>query len=99
MNDDLLEVVVSRNLGGTKVRLPVSALDGLHMTNSAGGTGARLPRTTLAAYIWCSSIPDDYWSAFGHSCSHGPPPHRIKVVIPRGANSRVVYEKLLELAT
>jgi len=44
----------------------------------------------------CTAIPDDVGRAFGHSCQHGPPPHSIKVLIPKGAN-RDIYARLADL--
>lgn len=98
MNEES-EVIVSRNLGGVKICVPASALSGLHIAEAAGGTGARLSRPSLAAYMSCESIPDDYFPVFGHSCRHGPPPHRIKVVIPKGVNERTIYAELLAAAS
>src|SRR5439155_7012568 len=62
-------------------------LDGLHWSEISGGVGARSPCSLLQGYISCDRIPDG--SDFPHSCSHGPGPHRIKVVVVKKDNAAV----------
>ncbi|MDQ3867092.1 MAG: hypothetical protein M3304_09770 [Actinomycetota bacterium] len=90
------EVVVSRGWGGGTIAVDERALGGFHVTFDAGGTGAILPRNTLAAYMLCTEIPDGAY--FGHSCRHGPPPHRIKVLIFKSHNDPALYKRLRALA-
>jgi hypothetical protein len=92
-------VVITRGWGGTKAAVDEEELTGLHIAGSAGGTGATLPRPTVAGYILCNALPPDVAAEFGHSCQHGPPPHRIKVLVPKGPNDRAVYERLRALAS
>ena len=87
-------VVVARSWGGVGIEVAEIDLRGFVITDSAGGTAARLPRPTLAAYMLCTSIPEDSWGVFGHSCRHGPPPHKIKVLTFKGHNAAATYEKL-----
>jgi len=83
------EVIVTRGWGDhQKLAIDEAALSGIHMTDVAGGTNAKLPRPALAAYVLCTAIPDG--AEFGHSCRHGPPPHRIKVLVPKSQNDRHV---------
>jgi hypothetical protein len=76
------------------VDVPFSALTGWHMTTDAGGTHARLPRATLAAYVLCTDLPAG--EEFGHSCIHGRPPHSIKVLVFKNANLEI-YKDLRAL--
>jgi hypothetical protein len=86
-------IFVARGWGdGLVIEVPISCLSGLHMATAAGGTLRPLPRPTLAAYMDCTAIPDG--AEFGHSCLHGPPPHRIKVLIFQAHNDRGTYKKL-----
>jgi hypothetical protein len=86
-------VWIARGWGdGLAIEVPVDCLSGLHVATAAGGTLRRLPRPTLAAYMDCTVIPDG--SEFGHSCLHGPPPHRIKVLIFQSHNDRRAYRGL-----
>jgi hypothetical protein len=94
MSDD---VTVTRNWGDwRKLAVPEEALSGFHITSTAGGTKARLPRPSLAAYMSCEQIPDDV--EFGHSCQHGQAPHSIKVLIMKSHNPAAVYRRLREKA-
>jgi hypothetical protein len=86
------EVVIARGWGGARVSISETELSGFHIAYSAGGTSAPLPKPTLAAYIDCTALPNG--EEFGHSCMHGPPPHRIKVLIFRSQNQKDVYERL-----
>jgi hypothetical protein len=86
-------VVISRGWADwRKAQVPVAEVSGLHVTRVAGGTRAPLPRPVLAGYISCDVIPED--GDFGHSCTHGAAPHRIKVLILKGDNTRQIYELL-----
>lgn len=77
-------ITVARGWGGRQIQVAPEALDGFHITTETGGVNATLPRPMWAAYMWCDRIPQG--ADFGHSCRHGPPPHRILVLIPKYAN-------------
>ena len=49
-----------------------------------GRYGRPSRRWFLHAYILCTKIVD---GAVGHSCQHGPPPHRIRVCLTKKDNS------------
>lgn len=83
-------VRVTRSPGDCRVSVPVRALDGFTMTAYTGGRGHRLPRPMLAARVSCQDLPSVPW----HSCKHGPPPHRILVVVPRAHNDQGIYHRL-----
>src|SRR5680860_244960 len=68
----------------------------LHITRSAGGAGNSLPRPMVAAYMLCMSVPDD--GCFGHSCRHGPPPHQVKVLVPKSGNDKKLCAELRSIA-
>jgi hypothetical protein len=92
-NDAGNRVAVTRGWGDWRqLEVPLDALSGLHITDFAGGTGQRLPRPTLAAYMSCDAIPEG--AEFAHSCRHGSGPHRIKVLIFKSHNERKIYEQL-----
>ncbi len=91
-----MSIVVNRGWGDwRKIVVPEEALSGFHLADFAGGTHSRLPRTCLAAYMSCDVIPDD--TDFGHSCTHGPAPLRIKVLIHEAGNEKS-YARLQALA-
>lgn len=82
-------VAVCRGWGGTRALAVATALEGFHVAVTCGGRMRRLPHPMLAAYVRCT----DLVGRLDHDCSHGPPPHRIKVVIPRTGNE-AVYDEL-----
>ncbi len=88
-------VTIRRSWGDWRtLQVPINALSGFHFTDLAGGTSARMPRNVLAAYMLCSDIPSGAF--FGHSCMHGPPPHRIKVLIFKTHNDPRTYRSLAD---
>jgi len=75
-------VEVSRSGRGGSIEVPIAELHSFRPTfhNPCQHSSRRsymLP--VLSARMWCSIIPDG--AEFGHSCTHGPPPHRIRVVV------------------
>jgi hypothetical protein len=86
-------VIVSRQWGDWRqIRVPISVLSGFHITTVTGGVNVRIPRPTLAAYMSCEDIPAG--ADFGHTCKHGPPPHRIKVLIFKSHNAPAIYKQV-----
>jgi hypothetical protein len=73
----------------------LSSLDGLHMDTKSGGYeggfGVVASRPFLHGYILCTDVVT---GAVGHSCRHGPPPHRIKICITQVDNDRRLYAEL-----
>lgn len=61
----------------------LSKLSGFHMDNTSGGVRATANRFYLHAYAMCTDMEE---GEIGHSCQHGPPPHRIKVCITKTDN-------------
>jgi hypothetical protein len=90
-------VTVTRGWGDwRKLDVDEDALSDFHIATGQGGHRAPLPRPMLAAFMSCDDIPED--TEFGHSCGHGPPPHRIKVLVQKVDNRASVYARLHDLA-
>ena len=64
-------------------KVKLGALSGFHWSDISGGTGVKFNRRYLCAYIWCTDLEGQ---DFGHTCMHGPPPHRIKVCVIKKTN-------------
>ena len=91
MDQDPL-VTIARDTVDATVEVPASELTGYHYASFSGGRGTRFAGRQLAAYVMCTSLP--YGRYFGHSCEHGPPPHRIKVILPRKLNDPETFAAL-----
>lgn len=64
---------------------------GLHYDCVTGGIGVPTNRTYLFGYVQCDAM---IAGELAHSCSHGPPPHRIKVCITKTGNDKQTYARL-----
>ena len=64
---------------------------GVHFGSITGGLNISLPHDALCGYVWCDGMVEGDLS---HSCRHGPPPHRIKIVIPKVCNDPKFWAKL-----
>lgn len=75
----------------------LSDLDGFHYDvvsggyGREGGFGSVAPRPFVHAYVYCDKVKGE----IGHTCMHGPPPHRIKVCVVQKDNSRAAYRRVL----
>ncbi len=58
-----------------------------HWDTMSGGVHAASPRPMVYGYIWCDQLLE---GELGHSCTHGPAPHRIKVVVVKKDNSAAI---------
>ena len=58
---------------------------GLHWSSVSDGVQAAAPRAFVHGYVLCDRMID---GELGHSCRHGPAPHRIKICIPKKGNER-----------
>jgi hypothetical protein len=85
-------VTIARDTVDATVEVPASELSGYHYASFSGGRGTRFAGRQWAAYVMCTSLP--YGRYFGHSCEHGPPPHRIKVILPRKLNDPETFAAL-----
>ena len=59
------------------------------------GGGIRVPaiQPFIHGYVLCTDIDGE----IAHSCSHGPPPHSIKVCVVKKDNRPEVFNLLLEI--
>ena len=66
-------------------------ISGFRWGTVSGGVHTRAPQACLYAYVSCARVRGE----IGHSCSHGPAPHCIKVCIVKKDNSSGVFKDLL----
>ena len=71
------------------LRIPFGQLGDFHMRQTSGGVAAVSHHYFLYARMSCSEIP--HGVEFGHSCRHGPPPHKILVVTERVNNFETLW--------
>ena len=69
----------------------VEDFDGIHWDCVTGGMQLELPHLASCAYVLCNEMIE---GEPAHSCLHGPPPHTIKVVIPKSINDPRLWAKL-----
>ncbi len=60
-------------------------MKGWHWSNISGGINHQANRFYLHGYVMCDGM---IAGELSHSCSHGPPPHRIKVCITKKGNEK-----------
>ena len=60
-------------------------VSGWHRSNISGGVQQRANRRYLHGYVWCDAM---IAGELAHRCTHGPPPHRIKVCITKKGNEK-----------
>ena len=58
-----------------------------------------LEERELGAYMPCTAIPHKARREFGHTCEHGPQPHRIHVLVLREPAYAKLYDSLAKLAS
>ncbi|MDR6954918.1 hypothetical protein J2X65_004294 [Ancylobacter sp. 3268] len=58
-------------------------IQNLHWDVASGGVLRATSHPALFGYVWCNGALS---GAVAHSCSHGLPPHRIKVCLPKVCN-------------
>ena len=57
-----------------------------HWSSMSGGVRRRANGYYLHGYVWCDAM---IAGRLGHTCMHGPPPHRIKVCVTKKGNEKV----------
>jgi hypothetical protein len=67
-------------------------ISGWHETTVSGGRQQSANRNYWHAYVMCDAMVE---GEVGHSCRHGPPPHKIKVCVVKTGNERVWPNVLL----
>ncbi len=63
------------------IEVPIVALAGFRVEWRSPGRHEPFTYPRLSAIMSCESIPEEARKTFGHSCEHGPPPHRIRVLV------------------
>jgi hypothetical protein len=77
----------------------LSDLTRLHWSDFSGGVGARSNRPYVHGYVECDQM---LRGDLSHSCSHGPPPHRVKVCVvakDNGGSGSALMKQLKEAAS
>ena len=69
----------------------VEDVEGIQFDWITGGVNVNLSSAALCGYVWCDGVVE---GELAHSCRHGPPPHRIKIVIPKVCNDPKLWAKL-----
>lgn len=90
MSADVEQTVVVRRHWNDwrKATYPLSALTGVHWSDTSGGTGGRANQRYVHGYVDCDGMLE---GELAHSCLHGEGPHRIKVcVVARDNSPRVM---------
>lgn len=99
MNSDLAAaddplIVVRRQYNDHRMAgYRLSRISGLHWSSLSGGARRLANRTYMHGYVFCDAMES---GELGHSCVHGPPPHRIKVCITQKYNERT-FKNLLSV--
>jgi hypothetical protein len=88
-------VVVRRQWDNTqRARYNVADLKGLHLSQDQGTASTfyrRAPHVFVTGYVMCDEAVS---GELPHSCTHGPPPHRIKVCVIAKDNTPAVMTAL-----
>lgn len=69
----------------------LAQLTGLHWSSTSGGVGVNSPRPMISGYVYCDQVIE---GELAHSCSHGPAPHRISVVVVQKDNPKPLIKSL-----
>lgn len=62
-----------------------------HWDRESGGVGVNSPHPMVYGYINCDEVEE---GELAHSCTHGPAPHRIKVVMVKKDNDPKLVKKM-----
>jgi hypothetical protein len=73
-------------------KVKLSVFRSPHWSDISGGVQAGAIRPFVHGYIWCTEIVE---GEIAHSCSHGPPPHDIKVCVIKMDNDAQTFAKVL----
>ena len=88
-------VWVRRQPSGTAARYPLDTLDRPHWSTVSGGRQQRAAGAFIHGYVDCDGALE---GEVGHSGSHGPCPHRIKVCVVARDNDAEVMRHLKSTA-
>ena len=91
-------LTIARHPGGNYAKVEFEDFQQPHWSDQAGGWQRNYrrhysPWLMVYGYVWCDRIIDETgW--IGHSCQHGPPPHRIKVCVIKTATDKDAWTHL-----
>lgn len=77
--------------------VPFDRLHGIRWSDSTGGAISvqrRAGRQMIIVHFDCTDIVE---GEVAHSCTHGPPPHRIRACVVKKDNPKATYDRLLEI--
>ena len=83
---------VRRQQNGTVGKVRLDGFRDRHWSGIAGGRGRPTPGYFIFGYISCDAVLE---GEVGHTGSHGPCPHRIKVCVTRKGNDPAIYDMLV----
>ena len=83
LSDDTLVAVRRHPLNYQTAMYRFGEVTALHWSTASGGVGTATSHLTLFGYVWCNAMAS---GELAHSCSHGPPPHHIKVCFVKKLN-------------
>lgn len=69
----------------------VEDVEGIRFDRTTGGVNVTMSHEALCGYVWCDGMIE---GKLAHSCEHGPPPHLIKIVIPKACNDLKLWANL-----
>jgi hypothetical protein len=72
----------------------LSDIDGWHLSDVSGGRQDVANRAYWHAYVMCDAMIE---GQVGHSCTHGPAPHRIKICVVKKDND-AAWSRILRAA-
>jgi hypothetical protein len=88
-------VWIRRQWNGTPAKYRRDDFQSPHWSQDSGGRGGRQPRCFIFGYVMCDGSLD---GEIGHSGSHGPCPHRIKVCVVAKDNTTFTMTVLRQAA-
>lgn len=97
MEKDQQTIIVRRHWNDYRqAKIMLSSISDLHWADTSGGVGTKSPHKMVYGYVYCDKIIE---GELAHSCSHGPGPHRIKVVVVAKDNPAKLMKKLKDDCT
>lgn len=92
MDDGILVTVRRYPQDWQTAEYELSEIWGLRWDSVSGGVQRSTPHRMVMGYVWCDGMVS---GEVAHSCSHGPPPHEIKVCVVKKYN-KAHWKQILE---
>lgn len=73
--------------------VPLEYIENMHWDFVSGGTCEKTPQPFVYGYVYCTYVEGN----IDHSCTHGPPPHSIKICIVKKDNSKEDWDTILKI--